>query len=166
MKLITLDQARDHCKADGDDDDLIATYANAAEAACARRANRAIFATTAELTTARDAAKAALIAAYTQYDTNSAAAIASDDNRVSGMLTSFAEATLRNATVRADNVFYGIAMDTDEDTSADIIAAVLLTLGHFYVNRSGVITGQGAAAVEVPDAANTIMDRYRWVGQL
>ena len=64
MKIVTIGQVREHVKADGDDDELLTAYANAAEAACERLANRAIFATTGELATAKAAEALAYVALY------------------------------------------------------------------------------------------------------
>lgn len=164
MQLITIEQARDHVKGEGDDDDIIRTYASAAEAACARLANRALFATTAALNAAVAGVPAAMQAAYDAYDTAIAAAAAADDDRVACMLSAQAQAALDAVTNRCDAITHGLALDAAGNE--DIVAAILLTLGHYYRNRESVVTGQGAAAVEVPMAATHIMANHRWIGPL
>lgn len=158
MKLVTIDEARKHCKADGDDDDLITLYGNAAEAACARLANRNLYSTQAELTAARVASDAAMEAVYAAYD----AAVLAAESATSAMhriaLTDDAKSDLDRALNARMGVVNGIVADDD------VKAAVLLTLGHWYVNREEVVTGQGAAAVQLPMSASAIMSQYRWLG--
>lgn len=164
MKLITLAQARDHCKADGDDDDLITVYADAAEAACARLANRNLYATASELATAIGGVPAAMTTAYATYDADVAIANSQDDTRIQTMMLAQAQVSLDKATNNVDAIIHGLALDTIPGD--DIVCAVLMTTGHFYRNRENVITGQGAAAIEVPMSAQNIMSNNRWLGPL
>lgn len=158
MKLITIDQARDHVKGDGDDDDLITIYGNGAEAACARLANRHIYATQDELTAARQASSAGLAAAYADYDVATAQAATATSAMHRIVLAEDAKLSLKRILDEHAFVMNGIVV-TD-----DIKAAILLTLGNWYENRSEVVTGQGAAAVQLPMAASAIMSQYRWLG--
>jgi hypothetical protein len=164
MQLITIEQARDHVKAEGDDDDQIMVYGTAAESACARLANRALFATNAALVAALADVPQIMQDAYAAYDAAIEAANASDDDRMRCMLTVQAQAALDKATNKCEGITHGLAVD--DPNNQDIIGAVLLTLGHYYRNRESVITGQGAAAVEVPQAAAAIMANHRWIGPL
>lgn len=164
MQLITIEQARDHVKAEGDDDDLITLYASAAEAECARLANRALFATTADLNAAVAGIPAKMTAAYATYDAAMEAAVASDDDRVACMLSAQAKAALTAVTVECEGITHGLSLE--DPKNANIIAAVLLCLGHYYATRPTVITGQGAAAVEVPRGTADIMQGHRWIGPL
>lgn len=160
MKLITLDQARDHCKADGDDDGLIAVYADAAESACARIANRNLYADATGLAAAIAAVPTAMATAYTDYDAAVAAANSADDDRIRTMMLANAQIALDRATVEAENVLHGITAEE----YPDIISAVLMTVGHFYRNRENVVGGQGASAIEVPMSARNVMTELRWPG--
>ena len=169
MKLITFDEARDHVKADGDDDQLIVVYCNAAEAACARIANRSLFATTADRVAAVATIGARMAAAYTAYDAAILAADAEDDDRVATMLKSAAKAELTRVETACEYDMHGLAIDAAPDvagmTANDAIrAAVLLLVGHYYATRPAVLTGQGAAAVEIPQGTTDIMLNYRWIG--
>jgi hypothetical protein len=169
MKLITLDEARDHVKAEGDDDELLTVYCNAAEAACARLANRSLFATTQELQAAQATIPTRMAAAYTAYDAAIASAQASDDSRVAAMLTSGAQSTLDASTTMCESIAHGLAVDAAADAAGlpgndAIRAAILLLVGHYYATRPAVITGQGAAAIEVPQGTADIMANYRWIG--
>lgn len=159
MKLITIAQARDHCKADGADDDAMLTvYADAAEAICARLANRSLFATQAELDAAVAGVAATMATAYANYDAAVEVANGQDDTRIQTMQLAQAQWALDKATVDAEAIIHGIVAD------ADVIDAVLLTTGHLYRNRENVATGTGAAAVEVPMTAQNIMANRRWIG--
>jgi hypothetical protein len=164
MKLITIEQARDHVRSDGDDDTLLTTYCNAAEAACARLANRSLFATTADLTTAVVAIPDMMVQAYAAYDAAVIDADAQDDDRIKGMKLGLAQVALDRATLRADADMHGLALDMPD--CDDILSAILLTVGHLYRNRENVVSGQGAAAVELPMSAQNIMNNHRWIGPL
>ena len=170
MKLITLDQARDHVKADGDDDELLTAYCNMAEAMCARIANRNLYATTADLNAAVAGIPAAMTAAYATYDAAVETANAQDDDRIKTMMLAQAQIKLAAATNNAELIAHGLALDAAPDAAglpgADaILAAILTAAGHFYRSREAVVTGQGAATVEVPLTTRHIMEEYRWIGQ-
>lgn len=169
MKLITIDEARDHVKADGDDEELLALYCNAAEAACARLANRNLYATTAELTAARNTIGTRMAAAYTVYDAAIADADSQDDDRVGAMLKAAANARLAEITTACEKDMHGLALDAAPGVAGlpgndAIKAAVLLLVALYYAIRPAVVTGQGAAAVEVPQGTLDIMANYRWIG--
>lgn len=169
MKLITLAQARDHVKADGDDDAQLIIYCNAAEAWAARLANRNLYATTAELSAAVAGVSASLTAAYAAYDAAITAAEASDDDRIEHMMTMQAQNALDKATVQIDRIINGIALDAmategSQPSGDDVIGAILLIVGHLYTTRASVVSGQGAAAVEVPMGAREILTQLRWNG--
>lgn len=44
---------------------------------------------------------------------------------------------------------------------ADIVAAILLLVGHWFENREAVKAGERAAAIEVPFTVDAILDKYR-----
>lgn len=160
MNLITLAQARLHVKADGDDDDVLTIYCNAAEAACARLANRNLYKDMAALNAALSALPDALSDAWEAHDAAMIAAAGLSDLRQRAFAEDNARASLSAAMATHQNVVNGIVV-TD-----DMIAAVLLTVGHLYRNRENNITGQGAAAVELPMSAQNLMAPHRWIGPL
>jgi hypothetical protein len=164
MRLITIEQARDHVRADGDDDELLTTYCDSAETVCAKIANRSLFATAAELAAAVAAIPDQMIQAYAAYDAAVVDANAQDDDRIKGMKLGLAQVALDKATIKADADAHGLTLDAVENK--DIISAILLTVGHLYRNRENVSAGQGAAAVEVPMTAQNIMEMHRWIGPL
>lgn len=171
MRLITLGEARDQCKADGDDDDLIELYGNAAESYCAALANRSLFATTAEHEAAVATVGTRMAEAYQAYDSAVEIANNQDDDRVTGMMIGAAEHILQRTTTECENDLHGLALDAAESAvglpGRDAIrAAILMTVAHYYATRPAVLTGQGAAAVEVPNGVRDIMHHYRWTGPL
>ena len=107
MNLITLDEARDHCKAEGDDDDLLVVYCNAAESLCARLANRSLFVNTAALNAAVATVGTRMAAAYTAYDAAILSADTQDDDRVAVMLKSAAQSQLATITSSTNLLWYG-----------------------------------------------------------
>lgn len=160
MDLITIERARAHCRADGFDDEILTVYANAAERACARRANRNVYKDDAARNAALDALPAKMTAAFADYETamTAAAAIANEDER---KLAEYrAQAALDEAKLDHFNTVNSIVV-TD-----DYIAAVLLTLGHFYRNREEVVAGMGAQAVQLPFGAQAILDLMFKVGDV
>lgn len=169
MQLITLDQARMQTKADGDDDELLVTYGNAAEAYCARLANRSLFASAAAKQAAVATVGTRMAAAYSAYDAAITQAEASDDDRVIAMMTAAAQRALDDVTTACEKDVNGLALDEAPDMAAGtareaVEAAVLMLVAHFYATRPTVLTGQGAAAVEVPHGTADIMAHYRWIG--
>lgn len=162
MELLTIDQLRNHCKADGDDDDVLLVYGNGAEAACARLANRHIYPDQATLDAAKVAAVAAHTAGWATYDAAVLAANGVADARVKTVMIENARYALQRTANEMELTLAGIV--ANDEVNPDILAAVQLIAGHWYVNREEVITGQGAAAVSVPMAAQNIMAMHRYLG--
>lgn len=158
LELITLDEARIHCKADGEDDDILLLYAEAAEKDAEVSLNRAVFKDQASMDAAIAAIPAAMVSARQARDAALAAA-----------------QEIENYEDRCDAVKYAISVYDDKRRGfsntynavlidAHIRGAILLTVGHSYQNRSSVVTGQGAAAVEVPSTAREIYEKRRYLG--
>ena len=162
MKFVSIAQLRVQCAADlaGADDAQLTVYADAAEQTVQRMCNRAIFLDASERDAARAALPAAMAAAYTTYDAAINAAQAQSDKRNIAFQTDLANDALRAEHAKADAISNSIVIQPD------IIEAILLLTAHYYRNREAVETGSGAAAVEVPEAASHIMERYRHLGPL
>jgi hypothetical protein len=161
MKIVTLDLARTHVKADGDDDDLLTQYIESAEAACEREIGRNVYVDQAALDAAKAALPATVLAASTAYEAAIEAADLLDDDRAIAFAYAAAEQDLIASNVAVTKTRAGLALPVP-----DLTAAVLLTVGHMYRNRETVVTGQGAAAVEVPEAASALLWRLRYVGPI
>ncbi len=60
-------------------------------------------------------------------------------------------------------VRYVVGYGTGDQAPASIRQAVLLTIGHFWQNRSAVVVDQGFTAIEVPQAAQALLWPHRIV---
>jgi hypothetical protein len=158
--LVTLDEARSHCKAYPADDAMLQIYLDAAELEAARLANRNIYPTQDALTTALGTISAAMVTAHATYAAAIAAADALDDENDQDFATAVAEANLRKAQVLNSNILDGIVVD------ANIKVAILFICAHNFANREEVVTGAGANATVVPMGAQRIMSHYRATGDL
>lgn len=154
MRLITTEQAQAQVHSDGVDEAMLDLYEGAAVDAAEAFLNRRIFADESAQSAAAAAVPAALEAADTAYEAALEAADALEGSARCAMRDS-ACATLKAARYAADETLAGIVV-TDA-----IRSAVLLLLGHLYRNREDVITGQGAAAVELPMGAHALLWPYR-----
>lgn len=162
MKFVTIDQLRVQCAAElsGTDDAQLTVYANAAEQTVQRMANRAIFLDSTERDVAIAALPASVAAAYTAYDAAIAAADSAGDKRNVAYQSQLAQSALNEVLNDAEAKEHSILIQPD------IVEAILLLVGHWWRNREEVETGSGAAAVAVPQAAEHIMERYRYLGPL
>lgn len=160
MVLITIQQARDHCKADSDDDAMLTIYANAAEKAVAKLVNRNLYPDAPAMAAARQAIPAALTVALAEYDAAITAAEALEDEREEAFAKEMAEAALAEVKLDHVNTIYGMVA-TD-----DLIAAVLLTLGHLRVNKESVAVGPSMGAIEVPMGVYPLCWPHRRLGSL
>lgn len=160
MNLITVDQARAHCKADAADDTMLTIYANAAEKACERAVNRNVYVDADARDAAIAAIPAAMTAAFAAYDAAKIAADALTDARDQDVAYSIACEQLAAAQLDQTRTVNSIIADDD------YIAAVLLTLGSLYVTREDEIVGQGATAAKLPNGAAALLWPHRWVGSL
>lgn len=158
MELVTLDTLRAHCRADGDDDDLIIMYANAATAACVTRISRDLFPDAEAQSAALDTVGALLTTAWDDYDQAMEDADAIGDERVRAAMKIAATKKRDNAIRRVGFITNGIVA-TD-----DIKAAIMLTVKTWRDNGTSVVTGQGAAAVELPGGAESILARHEYKG--
>lgn len=66
-----------------------------------------------------------------------------------------------DADALAAAVLAGTAGDAPMVVTKSIIAAILLIAGHLYRTREDVQTGQGAAAVQIPMGAHSLLWPYR-----
>jgi Phage QLRG family, putative DNA packaging. len=160
LEFITLDEARTHCRADGEDDDLISLYAEAAEKDAQVSLNRAVFKSADDLATAIAALPATMAAARQARDDALAAADEISDMCDRLEARAVAETTYRGQQFLWSQIRNGIVID------AMIKGAILMTTAHYYQNRANVVAGQGAAAVQVPLNAEWIYEKRRYMGEL
>ncbi len=154
MPFITPELADSQVHADGVDVSMLEVYARAAERAAMEFLNRRVYETTEALNAARDALPAALASADTAYDAAREAANALTGSARCAALDA-ARAARDAALEEARATYAGIVI------TEDILSAMLLILGHLYRNREEVITGQGAAAVQLPMGAHSLLWPHR-----
>lgn len=159
MKLLTIEQARAHCRADANDDLLLTIYVNAAEAAVEGLANRKIFATPEERVAAIADLPTVMAEAYTAHIAalNAAASLPTTEDKE--LAVDIADAALNAAKSDKNRTLHSIVVNDD------ILSAVLLLTGHFYRNREENVTGQGEVAQPLVMGAENLMYRYRYVGE-
>lgn len=158
MRFLTLDQARQHCKADDTDDVMLSIYIEAAERECEKLANRTIFKNAAAQTTAINAVPAAINAAKVIYDAAILAADALTDETAKEYATKIAQTTYDNVKFKQNEIIDSIVMEDN------ILNAMLLLIAHWYMNREEVVVGQSVVAI--PSGVQSIMYKYRKVGDL
>lgn len=155
MDLITLEQLQAQTKADGDDNDLLIVQGDAAEAYARSYCNRDIYKDAAALTAALADVPARARAAATAKADALEAAEAETDADVKAFLIESANTQYRLTMCAIRRTSYAIV------TNEDINSAILLHAAHLYRNREGVVTGQGAAAQEVPMTTLNILFKWR-----
>lgn len=160
LQYLTLDEARTHCKADGEDDDLILLYAEAAERDGVVSLNRAVFKTEPELAAAIADLPTVMAAARQERDDALAAADEITDACDRQESRNLALQTYDNQRFVWSGIRNGIVID------AHLKGAMLMTTAHYYQNKASVVAGQGAAAVQVPLNAEWIYTKRRYMGEL
>lgn len=156
MPLLTIEQCRQQCRADGEHEDtLLGDLLVSAEDAAAAYLNRAVFATQTQLDAALDALPAAAADAAQAYATAFEDAAAETNPDKSAAMVSVASSRRAASELNRSRVLHGIV------ANGSILAAVRLTLGHFYANREDNVVG--ATAVELPTGAKALLRPYRRV---
>ncbi len=158
MQFVTIEEVRNHCKADAGDDAMLTIFADGAEAAAVAFLNRNVYLDNGALTTAIAAVD--MTAIHSAYEDAIEAANALDSDLDKQFAIDAAGIALRSAQVAASFVLEGMVI------TKDIKDAILLMAGHWYRNRESVVAGQSAAAVEVPMSAQWLMGFYRKIGPL
>lgn len=149
-----MEQARAQCHSDGVDDEMLLVYGGAAERAAVQFLNRNVYLTADELAMAIAEMPAMLTAADAAYE---AARTAAEELTGSARCVAYEAAkTAHNAALESARATYaGIVIN------ADILGGMLLILAHLYRNREAVVTGQGAAAVQLPLGAHAMLWPHR-----
>lgn len=153
--LVTLEEAKAHCRAEDQPDAQIAAYIPAAEDAVQGHLNRRVFATQSDLDAALDDLPDELAAAQTAYQAAKAAADAEPDATKRAAMLSVAEARLAAATLKAQRTLNGIVL------TPSIKAAILLAINHLFAHRASVVIG--ASVAELPLGVKDLLRRDRRV---
>lgn len=154
MSFVQLSEAKLHLRVDGTDEDaLIDLYINAAEHAAIKAMDRGVYADNTALQTAMAAAPAALTAATAAKEAAVTAAEALTDPDEKAAALKAAENAYMRALVAYRQVFDGIVVNDQ------IMAAVLLTVGHLYANREDAVVGASVSAL--PNGADHLLQPFK-----
>lgn len=154
MSFVQLAEAKIHLRVDGNDEDaLIGLYINAAEQAAIKALDRGVYADNTALQAAMTAAPAALTAATAAKEAAVTAAQAMTDANEQAAALQAAETAYMRALVAYRQVFDGIVVNDQ------IMAAVLLTVGHLYAQREDVVVGASVAAL--PNGADYLLQPFK-----
>lgn len=153
MSLVTLAAAKLHLRVEGGNEDtLIQVLVNAAELSAAKFMARNVYADQSALTAAVADVAAALASASAAYEVATTAAnlITNDVERTFALEA--AEAAYTNAGTLARMTQAGIVINDA------IVSSVLLTVGHLYLNREGVVD---RALVELPMGVQYLLQPFK-----
>lgn len=156
MSLLTLDQARAHCRLEPDyPDDQLQPYLDAAESYVIGHLNRAVYADDTALATAQAGMAAAVGTAYTAYQDALTAARAMDNPAQQTAAINIAEAQYAAANQDAARIQRGIVVN------GAIEGAILLTLGNLFANREADVVGLQVSAL--PSGVRELLRPFRTV---
>ncbi len=156
MSLVTLAQARAHCRVDPDyPAEQLAGYIAGASAAAQDYLNRAVFPDTESLQAARAGYSLAVGGAADARRTALTAADAIAGYEARCAAKRIAEVVHEEALRAADRALHGIVVNDA------IQSAVLLTVGHLFANRSGVVIG--ASSIELDLGVKALLRPHRRV---
>ncbi len=154
MSFVQLAEAKLHLRVDSADEDaLIGVYITAAEQMAIALLDRGVYADDTALGVAKAAAPGELDTAIAAYESAIAAAEAlADETAIAAAIQ-----TAGNGLLRA-KVAYRQAMDGM--VVNDVIkSAVLLIVGHLFVNREDVVAGVSVA--QLPNGAEWLLQPYK-----
>ena len=156
MAIVSLAQARSHVRVEADyPAEQLQSAIDGAQDAAQAYLNRAVYEDVAALATARDGYPEAMGTAARTRDAALAEAVFIEDSAERTAAIDLAKLQYREAVAAADSCIHGIVVNPS------IQAAVLLTLGHLYANRSDVVVG--APVAELPMGAKSLLRPYRRV---
>ncbi|MBP2653348.1 MAG: hypothetical protein H6Q73_917 [Firmicutes bacterium] len=171
---VTLDEAKAHCRVDGtDEDELITALIVAARQYCEQRQNRAYLTQTLELTLDRwpsfpvDIPHPPLVSVESikYYGTNDKEYIwatteyfVDTDSEPGRVALNYAK-TKPTVTLRPANGVKIRYTAGGSDVAQTVKQAMLLLIGHWYINREAVLTGTISKEIEFAVAALLNIDR-------
>lgn len=156
MSFVQLAEAKLHLRVDSADEDaLIGVYITAAEQMAMALLDRGVYADGTALGVAKAAAPGELDTAIAAYESAIAAAEAlADETAIAAAIQ-----TAGNGLLRA-KVAYRQAMDGMVVNEA-IKAAVLMIVGHLFVNREDVVAVAGVSVAQLPNGAEWLLQPYK-----
>src|SRR4051812_26918699 len=151
MPLVTPLEARRQVRGELADDDELLLFTRAAERAAQQFLNRNVYETDADLTAARTAAGPRVAAAYEAW--RAAYAVVYDDERLRNQSLTQARVDFLREEDAAREMRDGILINED------IKVAMLLLIGHFFLNREAVTTN--LTPTELPLGVRALLQPYR-----
>ena len=155
--MIDIESARTYLKADGDDDDEIVAMIAGATTICENYCNRVFYADAdarnADFTQALADRTTAI--ANRNFTLSSITGTSLDDSITRNLVTDHYIQELGDITQRVNGIVIDDAIE----------AAILITLGHLYVNREDNLA-TGNNVVQVPVGAQRILQSKLWIGNL
>ena len=153
MSVIDIELAMKHLRAESEDQDLVQSQLDGAEAAAMAYLNRSFFVDQATLDLAKATTVQRTQAARAVYRAALAQADALENTEDRCRLRERAREVLAQTFETIDMDEFGMV------TNKAIEAACLLKLGHLYANREEVVTGTTAA--ELPLSSKSLLAPYR-----
>ena len=153
MSVIDIELAMKHLRAESEDQDLVQSQLDGAEAAAMAYLNRSFFVDQAALDLAKATTVQRTQAARAVYRAALAQADALENTEDRCRLRERAREVLAQTFETIDMDEFGMV------TNKAIEAACLLKLGHLYANREEVVTGTTAA--ERPRSSKSLLAPYR-----
>lgn len=158
LRFVTLEQLRTHTKADGDDDELLQLYGEAAENFCANECQLNVYLTQAELDAALLGCADMFRAAITKRDAALQAADAEPGKQVKQFMTQMAYSTYASEVDAITRIQLGRVV------GPSFLAAVLLIAGHLYRNREEVTSGINHGATKLPVGYKHMLHQFTRYG--
>ena len=148
MSIVSIEDARAHCRVDSDyPSEQLQPYIDGAVGAAAAYLNRYLYADDDALIAAQDGVADAIGSASEAYADAKAAAAALSNADAADAALEVAESRWHAAKVDAARTTHGMV------ASAVIVAAIKLTIGSLYENRSDTVVGLPASALPTDAAA-------------
>lgn len=155
MSIVSIEDARSHCRVDSDyPSEQLQPYVDGAEGAAAAYLNRYLYADASSLAAAQDSVAEAIGAASEAYATAKAAAAEMSNADAAAAALAVAESRWCAAKVDAARSTHGMV------ATPVIIAAIMLTIGSLFENRSDTVVGLPASALPT-DAAGLLWPHRR-----
>lgn len=156
MILLTVSEARDHCRLDDDyPEEQLLPYMNAAVDYVAAHLNRAVFADDEALTEAASELPASLGLAFDEYANAVALAKNIDNVAQRNSMIDVAQTKYEAQKLAAKRIINGVVIN------GAIRAAMLLTLGHLFANREASVVG--ASVASLPTGVPELLRPFRLV---
>lgn len=156
MAILTIEQARSHCRVEPDyPADQLEVYMHAAESYVVAHLNRAVFQDESSLQDALEALPLNVGAAYDTYKVSLESAESIENEGQKQAVIRMAKARYRLSEINSERTMNGIV------ANKTIVAAMLLVLGNLFQNREADVVG--ASVMELPTGVQRMLASFRQV---